>query len=428
MEEKNKTVAVIGLGYVGLPLAVRSKERGYRVIGFDNNEEKISLINNGKSPIMEEFLDERIEKFHPEATSDPEKIREADIILICVPTPVDEMHNPDYKPVEEASLIVAKNLKGGALVVLESTVNPGVSEEIVAPIFEAEGHKIGTDVHLAHCPERINPGDKKWNVTNIPRVIGSFEERGLALGLEFYRSIVDAEIRPMKSIRAAEAVKILENSFRNINIAFVNELARSFAELDIDVKDVIEGAATKPFAFMAHYPSCGIGGHCIPVDPYYLVEYAKKTSGFDHKFLSLALEINRNMPAYTVEVLQDALNKVKLPMNGTKVAVLGLAYKADIDDSRESPAFDIMKHLKKHGCEIETYDPYILKESTKKSFDEILGTCDAVVLVTNHKEFVTKLTPELLTKNNIRVIVDGKNCLDKQAFVEAGITYSGIGR
>ncbi len=423
-----KTVCVVGLGYVGLPLAVRAKERGYRVIGFDTNEEKIALINQGQSPIMEEFLDTRMEKYHPEATSDPAAIHEADIVLICVPTPVDEMHNPDYTPVEESSRLVAKNLKKGALVVLESTVNPGVSEEIVAPIFEAEGHTVGTDVHLAHCPERINPGDKKWNVTNIPRVFGSLDEKGLSVGLEFYRSIVDAEIRPMRSIREAEAVKILENSFRNINIAFVNELARSFARLDIDVKDVIDGAATKPFAFLAHYPSCGIGGHCIPVDPYYLVEYAKKSSGFEHKFLSLALEINREMPTYTVETLQDALNDIKMPMNGTKVAVLGIAYKANIGDTRESPSFEIIKHLKKHRSQVETYDPYVPGESTRKTLDDILAACDVAILATNHKEFIDTLTPELLKKHDIKVIIDGKNCLDKDAFKRSDILYRGIGR
>lgn len=428
MKNSKKTVAVIGLGYVGLPLAVRAKERGYRVIGFDTNVEKIAIINDGKSPIFEEFLDERIAEYHPEATADPKKIQEADIVLICVPTPIDALRNPDYGPVESASRIVAQNLKKGALVVLESTVNPGVSEEIVAPIFEQAGQTLGKDVYLAHCPERINPGDKKWNVTNIPRVIGSLDTTGLALGMEFYQDIVDAPIRPMKAIREAEAVKILENSFRNINIAFVNELARSFAELGIDIQDVIEGAATKPFAFMAHYPSCGIGGHCIPVDPYYLVEYAKKTSGFDHKFLSLALEINHDMPAYTVDLLQDALNEVKLPMNGTRVGVLGLAYKANIDDMRESPALDIIKYLNEHHSVVETFDPYVLKDSTQKTLDGILGACDALLLTANHTMFIDTLTPELLNKHNIRVIIDGKNCLDKTAFKAAGIIYKGIGR
>ncbi len=422
-----KTVAIVGLGYVGLPLAVRASERGYTVIGYDTNEEKIALLNAGKSPIEDAFLEENIGRYPFEATSDGSRLDQADIILICVPTPVDESFYPDLTPVISATELIATHAKKGALVVLESTVNPGVSEEVVRPLFEKAGYTIGTNLYLAHCPERINPGDTKWNVTNIPRVVGSFDETGLALAYDFYASIVDGEIRKMKSIREAEAVKIVENSFRDINIAFVNELARSFDVLNIDVKDVIEGAATKPFAFMAHYPSCGVGGHCIPVDPYYLIERAKQ-SGFDHKFLKIAREINNSMPGYTVELLQDALNQVKLPVNGTKVGVLGLSYKANIDDVRESPAFKVIAHLKKHGTIVTTYDPHVKKKSDVGSLDELLGGVEALVLVTNHREFIDALTPELLKKHGISVIIDGKNCLDKASFLEAGIIYKGIGR
>lgn len=422
-----KTVAVVGLGYVGLPLAVRASERGYQVIGYDTNTEKIALLKAGKSPIEDKFLEENISRFRFDATSDSKKLALADIILICVPTPVDESFYPDLEPVISASELIAAHAKKGALVVLESTVNPGVSEEVVRPIFEKAGYKIGTDLFLAHCPERINPGDTKWNVTNIPRVVGSFDAKGLALAYDFYASIVDGEIRKMKSIREAEAVKIVENSFRDINIAFVNELARSFDVLNIDVKDVIQGAATKPFAFMAHYPSCGVGGHCIPVDPYYLIERAKQ-SGFDHKFLKIAREINNSMPAYTVELLQDALNTVKLPLNGTKVGVLGLSYKANIDDVRESPAFKVIKHLEKHGAKVETFDPHVKKRSSAKSLETLLKKSIALVLVTDHAEFKETLTPALLKKHGIKVIIDGKNCLDKAAFTKAGIIYKGIGR
>ncbi|OGI14143.1 MAG: hypothetical protein A3E38_01195 [Candidatus Moranbacteria bacterium RIFCSPHIGHO2_12_FULL_54_9] len=425
--KKAKTVAVIGLGYVGLPLAVRAKERGYAVIGFDTNQEKIALLQKGKSPIKDDFLEENLPQHRFEATSDPKKLRAADIILICVPTPVDEMFYPDLTPVISAATIAATYAKKGALVVLESTVNPGVSEEVVKPIFEKAGFTVGKDIYLAHCPERINPGDKKWNVTNIPRVVGSFDAAGLELAHDFYASIVDGEIRKMKSIREAEAVKIVENSFRDINIAFVNELARSFDVLGIDVKDVIQGAATKPFAFMAHYPACGVGGHCIPVDPYYLIERAKQ-SGFDHKFLKIAREINNSMPVYTVELLQDALNTVKLPLNGTHVGVLGLAYKANIDDVRESPAFKVIEQLEKHHAAVATFDPYIKSRSTAKSLDALLKKSQALVLVTDHQAFKETLTPALLKKHGIKVIIDGKNCLDKQAFIKAGIIYKGIGR
>jgi nucleotide sugar dehydrogenase len=422
-----KIVCVVGLGYVGLPMAVRSKEVGYEVFGVDLDVRKNELINKGVSPIEEKYIQDNLPSFPVKATNDPSVVREADIVLICVPTPVDEFYNPDLTPVIKASESVAGNLKKGALVVLESTVNPGVSEEIIRPIFEAAGHMVGKDVFIAHCPERVNPGDPKWNVSNLPRVVGSFDDEGLKLSLEYYQAISSGTIRPMKSIREAEAVKIVENSFRDINIAFVNELAKSFDCMDIDIKDVIEGASTKPFAFMAHYPSCGVGGHCIAVDPYYLIERAKR-AGFDHKFLKIAREINNSMPEYTVEKLQDALNLVKLPLNGTRVGVLGLAYKANVDDTRESPSFEIIKHLKSHMAEVETFDPYILERSSVKSLDELLGKSQAIVIATNHREFLESITPKRLIDNGILVVIDGKNCLDKKAFQESGLIYRGIGR
>ncbi len=425
--KKQQIVAVIGLGYVGLPLCVRASERGYTVIGFDTDKDRVALLKNRKSPIEDKFLEENIARFPFEATTDAKKLKNADIFLICVPTPVDESYYPDLKPVISASELIAAHAKKGALVVLESTVNPGVSEEIIRPIFERAGYQIGQDIYLAHCPERINPGDPKWNVANIPRVVGSFDVAGLNLAHQFYSSIVDGEIHKMKSIREAEAVKIVENSFRDINIAFVNELARSFDVLNIDVKDVIQGAATKPFSFMAHYPSCGVGGHCIPVDPYYLIERAKQ-SGFDHKFLKIAREINNAMPAYTVELLQDALNQVKLPVNGTHVGVLGLSYKANIDDVRESPAFKVIKHLAKHGARVTTFDPHVKKRSSVQSLGALLKKSQALVLVTDHQEFKDALTPALLKKHGIKVIIDGKNCLDKATFLKSGIIYKGIGR
>ncbi len=422
-----ETVAVIGLGYVGLPLALRASERGYQVIGLDTSEKKIALLRERRSPIPDEKLIEQVIQFDFTPTTDPSVLKQADIILICVPTPVDEMYYPDLAPVRDAATMAATNLKQGALVVLESTVNPGVSEEVIQPILEQAGHKLGADVFLAHCPERINPGDPKWNVSNIPRVVGATDEQGLERALTFYRSIVDGEIRPMKSIREAEAVKIVENSFRDINIAFVNELARSFDVLGIDTKDVIEGAATKPFSFMPHFPSCGVGGHCIPVDPYYLIERAKQ-SGFDHRFLKIAREINNQMPLYTVELLQDALNEKKKALNGTTVGVLGLAYKANIDDLRESPALRISKALEEHKATVITYDPHVLERSTEKDLETFLQKADCVILATDHRDFKTALTPALLTKHAIDVIIDGKNCLDKAAFLEAGLLYKGIGR
>ncbi|MGW8184645.1 MAG: nucleotide sugar dehydrogenase [Candidatus Moraniibacteriota bacterium] len=425
-KSKKETVCVIGLGYVGLPLAVRAKERGYEVIGFELDQKKVDLINKQISPIEDEFLTKNLPNFPIEATNDAKEIKKADIVLICVPTPVDHLHNPDLGPVEGACELVANNFKKGALVVLESTVNPGVSEEVVKPIFESYGYKVGVDIFIAHCPERINPGDPKWNVTNIPRVVGAFTPKGLARAKAFYESIVDGTIRPMKHIREAEACKVVENSFRDINIAFVNELAKSFDALGIDVKDVIDGASTKPFAFMAHYPGRGIGGHCIPVDPYYLIERAKK-AGFDHKFLRTSREINNSMPDYTVELLQDKLNEVKMPVNGTNVGILGISYKANVDDDRESPYYGIVKALKKHKAKIHSFDPHILEKSSCKTLETLLKKSQAIILMTNHKEFVG-VTGKLLKKYGIKVIVDGMNSLDKDEIKKAGVIYKGIGR
>jgi len=421
-----QTVCIVGLGYVGLPLAIRAKEKGYAVYGLDTNQKRVDMINRKKSPIEEKFLEENLPRYPITATTDSMVLRAADVILICVPTPVDEHHYPDLAPVIGASRTIAKHCKKNALIVLESTVNPGVSEEIVRPIFEEAEFIIGKTIFIAHCPERINPGDPKWNVTNIPRVVGSFDKEGLDRALRFYGNIVDAPIRPMRSIREAEAVKIVENSFRDINIAFVNELAKSFDRLDIDVKDVIDGAATKPFAFMPHYPSCGVGGHCIPVDPYYLIEHAKKR-GFDHKFLRTARAINNSMPFYTIELLQDALNEIKLPLNGTRIGILGIAYKANIDDQRESPYFPILKILHEHGAKTVSYDPHVRSQSTVRSLEELLRKVDAVVIVTNHDEFTT-IEPRTFKNHGIKVIIDGKNCLDKNALRKEGIIYKGIGR
>lgn len=426
-----ETVAVIGLGYVGLPLALLSKESGYNVIGFDVNEKLVDTINRGVCPIVGDVkVTSKFDANRFPATTNPKELKKADIILICVPTPVDEVQNPVYDYVISASELSAKNLKKGALVVLESTVNPGTSEEVVCPIFEKHGYVVGKDVEIAHSPERIDPGksmfSEGWHIGNIPRVVGAFTKTGTDRAVGFYRSIIDAEIRPMKSIREAEAVKILENSFRDINIAFINEIAQCFDLLDIDVLDVIEGAKTKPYAFMAHYPSCGVGGHCIPVDPYYLIEQAQK-KGFDHKFMRRAREVNNFMPQYTVERMQEALNDTSLPMKGQKIGVMGLAYKPNVDDVRESPAIKIIEQLKKHGALVTVYDPNILARSDVKTLAAFLKKVDHILLTVNHDEFLA-IDPILFKKNGIKVIVDGKNCLNKEKIKKLGIEYRGIGR
>ena len=344
-----------------------------------------------------------------------------------MPTPIDEEKRPDLGPVKNACSSLAKHLQKGQLVVLESTVNPGVCDEIVRPLLEEiSGLTAGKDFYLAHCPERINPGDAKWGVENIPRVVGGNDPESLRRAAEFYRSIVKAPIKEMGSLKEAEAVKIVENSFRDINIALVNELAMSFSKLGIDVVNVIDGAATKPFAFMPHYPGAGVGGHCIPVDPYYLIDYAK-ANGFYHDFLSLARRINEHMPEFTVEQIDAALNERKIALKGSEIAVLGLAYKPNIDDCRESPTFEIIHLLQQKGANVRSFDPYVLERSSAKTLETALRGTQAVVVTTAHREFVA-LTPQDLAHYAIRIVVDGRNCLPKDDFKAAGFVYRGIGR
>lgn len=428
---KKKIVSVIGLGYVGLPLALQCVEKGYAVYGIDLDKSKTSKIKKGESPFQEEFVEKRkkyLKKIKVSNTFEP--IKKSDISIVCVPTPVDKNFYPILTPLVSAIEGIIKNIKKGQLVIVESTINPGICEEIIEPLFTKADLKEGKDYYLAHCPERINPGkdaiSKGYSVANIPRVVGAMSEKGLILAKNFYEDIIDAEIKPMRSIREAEAVKIVENSFRDINIAFVNELAQSFDQLDIDVKNVIEGAATKPYAFMAHFPACGVGGHCIPVDPYYLIERAKK-NGFDHKFLRVARGINNYMPVYTVEILQDLLNEIKIPMKGTTVGVMGLSYKANVDDLRESPALKIIEELKKKEAEVITLDPHVPDKSSTKNLNDFLKKSEAIILATDHKEFV-EIDLKLLKKFGIKAVVDGKNCLDAGKIKSLGIKYHGIGR
>jgi len=425
---KKKKVAIIGLGYVGLPLAILVDKKGYESIGVDIDENKVKMLNDRTFPfIAEKNIVRQFQKGSFKATTDFDSIIDAEIIVICVPTPIYENNMPNLEPLKSACENIALRLRKGHLIILESTVNPGVCDNVIIPILEEKtGLKCGKDFYLAHCPERLNPGDKKWTIENIPRVIGSYDEKGLKKAIRFYKSIISAEIKPMKSLKEAEAVKIVENTFRDINIAFVNELAMSFSYLGIDVVNVIEGAATKPFAFMPHYPGCGVGGHCIPVDPYYLIEYAKNV-GFDHDFLSLARRINEKMTEFTAQLTVRALNERRIPINGTRVAVLGLAYKPEIDDCRESPAFKIIRHLKNYGADIVVYDPYVSDGSTVSSLEEAIKNSPAIVIVTAHKVFKS-LTPQELLRNGVSVVIDGRNCLPKDDFIKAGILYKGIGR
>lgn len=422
-------ISVIGLGYVGLPLACAiAKNKKYQIVGFDLDSSKIEQISNGICPIDDFQCELYMKEVKFPVSSDENIIKGSDIYIVCVPTPVENDYTPDLRPVKNATATVAKYIQKEQILVIESTINPGVCDEVVIPIVEElSGLKVKQDFDVAHCPERINPGDPYWNVYNIPRNIGSTSNEATFKTAEFYRSVISAEINEMPDLKTAEATKIIENTFRDINIAYVNELAKSFDVLDIDLLKVIEGAKNKPFAFMAHYPSCGVGGHCIPVDPYYLIERAQK-SGFDHQYLKLARKINNSMPEYTVELLFKGLNSISKSIKNTPIALLGLSYKADVRDQRESPSLKIKAELEKLEADLIIFDPNFPEECTYKTLQETLDKSTAIVLAVNHKEFVEYLTAENFAKHNISVVIDGKNILDKDGIKAKNIYYKGIGR
>ncbi len=421
-------VAVLGLGYVGLPLALAiAKKTDVEVVGFDPNTEKVNKILQGICPIDDEVARYDLKDVKIKASDKEEIIDGSDIFFVCVPTPVLDDYTPDLRPLSKAIGSIGKYLRQKQIVVIESTVNPGVCEELVIPMLEQlSGLKCPKDFNVAHCPERINPGDPKWNVYNIPRNIGSSSPETTKFIAEFYRKIIDAEINEMPDLKTTEATKIIENTFRDVNIAFVNELAKSFEVLGIDIIEVIRGASNKPFAFLPHYPGCGVGGHCIPVDPYYLIDRAKK-SGFDHKFLKLAREINNSMPNHTVEHLVSALNEFGKPVNGTRIALLGLSYKPDVGDLRESPALKIKSILERKKANLVTYDPFVPSLSSVQTLEEALDGTFAIVLATAHKEFA-RINAKLLLQYNVKIVIDGRNFLNKKELLENGIYYKGIGR
>ncbi len=420
-------VGVVGLGYVGVPLVNLAARKQHPVVGIDVDTKKIASLNTGAYKGTELYIQpEYLHKQQVSVGVDFSALRAVDVIVICVPTPVTKDFHPNLEPVKNACKAIAPHLQKGQLVVLESTVNPGVTRSIVVPLLEHAGLQAGRDFSVAHCPERINPGDTKWNVSNIPRVVGGLNQQSLELAQQFYASVLDAPLKPMQTLEEAEAVKIVENSFRDINIAFVNELARSFTRLNIDVVNVIEGASTKPFSFLAHYPGMGVGGHCIPVDPYYLIEQAR-ANGFYHDFLSLARRINNDMPSFLFDRLGVALNEHKLPVNGTPVALLGLSYKPGVGDTRESPALVLLEKLQSAGADLHIFDPYIPERSTGTSLNSALKGAKVLVLATAHPEFGA-LDFMALKQDGLEIVVDGRNFFDKSAVQAAGLTYVGVGR
>ncbi len=426
-----QTVAIVGLGYVGLPIACLCAAKGFNVRGFDLDKRKIGLIRNGKSPIKDVLLQKKLKKVFKKiaATSNAKRAMQGcGIIVVCVPTPA-KGNRPDLAPLKSACKSIAKNLhkEKKPLVVVESTVYPGTLRHVVQPIFERHGLHSGKDIFLAHCPERIDPGNKKWRLENIPRVFAALDKEGRAKGLGFYRRIIKAKIVCLRCPEEAEAVKVVENTFRDINIAFVNELAKSFERMGIDLGEVIKGASTKPFGFMSFYPGPGVGGHCISQDPYYLIARAKQ-AGFTHRFLQLAREINNSMPLHVVSLVAKSLRRLGLKPAKARIAVLGVAYKANVDDARESPALKIIQLLERRGIKPAVFDPFLPSLSNVASFGIAVRKADCVVLATHHSLFVKKLSPAFFKRNKVKAVVDARNCLDRQGIIEKGIIYFGIGR
>lgn len=399
MEKKEELTAIIGLGYVGLPLALDFCQAGLKVIGFDIDRQKVEKLNRGDSYISY-IPGSVIEEYGKgglfEATADFKRLAEADSILITVPTPLNEHREPDLSYVRNTTATIAEHLKAGQLIVLESTTYPGTSRDVILPLLEADGREVGRDFYLAYSPERVDPNDKNYSAREIPKVVGGITEECLKRIENIYRKVFN-EVVPVSSVEAAEASKLLENIFRSVNIALVNEMKLLFDRMEIDVWEVIRASSTKPFGYMPFYPGPGLGGHCIPIDPFYLTWKAREYD-FATRFIELAGEINVQMPYYVVQKTMEALNERGKSLSGARVLVLGAAYKKDVDDIRESPAVKIITLLKDKGAEVIFHDPYIPVIEGMRSYpdlvmesvdlkQEVLNRCDCVVLVTDHSCF-----------------------------------------
>lgn len=414
-----EVVGIIGLGYVGLPLAVNFAEAGIKVIGFDKNQQKVDKINHGDNyikDIRDAVLRKVVEDITLIATTDFSRIKECDALLICVPTPLDRFKKPDMHYIADACTEIGRYMKAGTFVCLESTTYPTTTEDFMLPIIEQEsGMKAGEDFWMAYSPERVDPGNANFHTRNTPKVIGGLSPEGLEIGMQIYAKAIDT-LHPVSSPRVAEMVKILENTYRLVNISLINELALLSGKMDINIWEVIEAAKTKPFGFQAFYPGPGIGGHCIPLDPFYL-EYIAKQYDFDLSMIHAAGHINMRMPHYMYIKIATALNSQQKAVNGSKILFLGVAYKPDIDDERESPALEIMDLTAHKGGNVAYHDPYIPAIKTHKGISyqsialtpESLNDADCVVLTTNHKVFEMGLI-----KGNARLIVDLRNMVGER--------------
>jgi len=422
IELKKAIIGVVGLGYVGLPLAVEKAKAGYKVVGFDIQQKRVDLVNNGKNyigDVVNEELDELVRDKKIVATTDYRLIKEVDAVAICVPTPLDKYQQPNTQYVEASTRDIARNLHKGMLVILESTTYPGTTEEIVKPILEETGMVCGRDFFLAFSPERVDPGNKYYKTKNTPKVVGGVTPLCTEIAAILYNNVLDSEVHTVSSPAVAEMEKILENTFRNINIALANEMAILCDKMGIDVWEVIEAASTKPYGFMAFYPGPGLGGHCIPIDPFYLTWKAREYN-YHTRLIELAGEINNSMPGFVVDRLMKILNKAKKTVNGSRILLLGMAYKKDIDDLRESPSLKLLDLLEEEGAKVIYNDPYIPQFDYKgKSYssvdidDDILEEVDAVLIATDHSiydynKIVAKAHIIFDTRNATKDIVSDK--------------------
>jgi UDP-N-acetyl-D-glucosamine dehydrogenase len=396
--KKQVVVGIMGMGYVGLPLARAFWDRGAKIIGFDVNATLVNKLTRGKSPIKhipDSLVREMIQSKRFRATTTMSQLSRVDSILICVPTPLTENREPDMQYVESTCRIIAKILRKGQMVILESTTYPGTTRELMLPILESSGLKAGKDFYLAYSPEREDPGNKNFETATIPKVVGGLNAESLARAVSLYQMAVQ-QVIPVDSCEVAEACKIIENVYRCVNIAMVNELKLVFDRMGIDVWEVIRAASTKPFGFQPFYPGPGLGGHCIPIDPFYLTWKARQYD-MPTRFIELAGEINVQMPNQVVHKILKSLSDRKKALNGAKVLVLGLAYKKDIDDLRESPSIELIELLREHGAKVDYNDPYIPRTHKQREHDlrmqskpltaRMLKSYDAVLISTDHSSY-----------------------------------------
>ncbi|MBF0318668.1 MAG: nucleotide sugar dehydrogenase [Nitrospirae bacterium] len=415
IKNKSVVVGVIGLGYVGIPLVVEFCRAGFHCIGFDIDEKKVNLLTQGKSyfkHIGEDKIKACLPFFTP--TADFSRLSGVDCIVICVPTPLGRHHEPDLSYVLDTTRTIARYLGKGKLVVLESTTYPGTTDEEMRPILEATGLKAGEDFYLAFSPEREDPNNKEFSTSTIPKVVGGYTPGCLAAAQALYNSVVNRTI-PVSSTKVAEATKLLENIYRSVNIALVNELKMLFDKMGIDVWEVIEAAKTKPFGYQPFYPGPGLGGHCIPIDPFYL-EWKAREYEVSTRFINLAGEINTSMPQYVIQKTIDALGERGKSINGSKVLILGLSYKKDLDDTRESPSLKLLDILQKKGAIVDYNDPYIpempktrrysFKKSSITLTAETLGQYDCVLISTDHSAY----DPDFIATNS-QLVVDTRNLI-----------------